>query len=135
MDAGLKRDLLGWVLSADGREELRSRVGGALEAASSSATADDTRTATELIEAGVGLIAQGMFRLGDRAGENNPQAAYDDGMAAVSTIRSMAFDFLKRAKIDELANKLYDKLNPKPNDRINVSKAECIRRAEKQLSK
>lgn len=55
----------------------------------------DDKTASQLIEEGVGLIAQGMYRKADR--EKNPQAAYEDGMAAVNVIRHMAFDFLKKS--------------------------------------
>jgi hypothetical protein len=63
-------------------------------------TADEQAdmTADQLIEEGVGLVARGMFRLGDKSGENKPQAAFDAGLAAVSTIRSMAFDFKRNAK-------------------------------------
>lgn len=57
----------------------------------------DGKTASELIEEGVGLIAKGIFRKGDKSGENNPRAAYDAGLAAVSVIRGMAFDFLRQA--------------------------------------
>jgi hypothetical protein len=52
---------------------------------------------SELIEAGVGLIARGMFRRGDKSGENDPQSAYKDGMSAVAVVRDMAFGFLKSA--------------------------------------
>ena len=58
---------------------------------------EDARSADQLIEEGVGLIAKGMFRLGDKSHEANPQAAYDAGMAVVSTVRGMSFDFLKIA--------------------------------------
>lgn len=58
---------------------------------------DEDRTPTDLIEQGVGLIAQGMFRKGDPSRGNDPRTAYDEGMAAVNTIRGLAFDFLKRA--------------------------------------
>jgi hypothetical protein len=54
------------------------------------------KTGEQLIEEGVGLVARGMFRRGDKGGENNPEAAYDSGMTAVSVIREMAFDFLRQ---------------------------------------
>lgn len=52
MDAGLKRDLMGWVLSglSIGTEELRRRLGGALEAASSSAADAEDKACAALIE-------------------------------------------------------------------------------------
>lgn len=54
MDEGLKRDLMGWVLSArampDGEQELRSRLGGALEAASSSAADAEDKACATLVE-------------------------------------------------------------------------------------
>ena len=67
-------------------------------------TEDQQRTATssELIEAGVGLIARGMFRKGDKSGEAQPREAYEDGMAAVSVIRDMAFNFLKISNAEKV---------------------------------
>lgn len=62
---------------------------------------DDTRTPSELIEQGVGLIAKGMFRRGSKQGEGRPKEAYEDGMTAVSVIREMAFNFLKQANRKE----------------------------------
>jgi len=50
------------------------------------------------IEDGVALIARAMFRKGDKGAGNDPQAAHDIGMAVVSTVRSMAFDFLRQAE-------------------------------------
>jgi hypothetical protein len=41
----------------------------------------------------------------------------------------------ERDRIDAMANDLYDKLNPKPFEQINVGKAECIRRVDKQIEK
>ena len=35
--------------------------------------------------------------------------------------------------VEQLALALYDQLNPQPDVKINVSKAECIRRARAQL--
>ncbi len=58
------------------------------------------RTADQLIEDGVGLIARGMFRMGATGEQNNPQKAYNAGMAAISTIREMAFEFLRKTKSD-----------------------------------
>lgn len=58
-------------------------------------TTRDDAGAAELIERGVGLIAQGMFRMGDPSGGNDPKAAQEAGFAAVSVIRGMALDFMK----------------------------------------
>lgn len=55
------------------------------------------KSPSQMIEEGVGLIARGMFRKGDRSHENDPQAAYEDGMAAVSVIRETALEFLRKA--------------------------------------
>ncbi len=60
-----------------------------------------TGTASQMIEDGVGLVARGLFRLGDKSGENNPQAAGDAGLTAVSVIREMALDFLRKANCKE----------------------------------
>jgi hypothetical protein len=37
--------------------------------------------------------------------------------------------------VEQLALQLYDKRNPRPDKKINVSKAECIRQARQQLEK
>jgi len=58
---------------------------------------NDDKSASKLIEQGVGLIAQGMFRTASKDGENDPKEAYERGMVAVSIIRDSAFDFLKQA--------------------------------------
>lgn len=52
-------------------------------------------TAEGMIEEGVALIARGLFRIGDASGRGDPAAAFTYGMVAVSTIRDMAFDFLR----------------------------------------
>ena len=44
-------------------------------------------------------------------------------------------DYGEREAIEREANALYDKLNPQPDVKINVSKVECLRRAEWKLSK
>ncbi|MGI9351832.1 MAG: hypothetical protein ACR2O3_09735 [Rhizobiaceae bacterium] len=54
------------------------------------------KTADEWIEEGVGLIARGMYRKAEQEGDR--QGAFDYGMAAVSTIRKMAFDFKPKSK-------------------------------------
>lgn len=54
------------------------------------------KTGEELVEMGVGLVARGMFRMGDKGSENNPKAAYDAGMAAINVIRELAFEFLRK---------------------------------------
>ena len=59
----------------------------------------DKASAEKLIEDGVGLVAQGMFRLGST--NNDPQAAYDAGMTVVSVVRDMAFDFARKAGVFE----------------------------------
>lgn len=41
---------------------------------------------------------------------------------------------LQSERIEKLALKLYDELNPRSDIQINVSKAECIRRATKLLN-
>ena len=46
----------------------------------------------------------------------------------------LALDRAHRKREDEKANELYAKLNPEPFVRINVSKAECIKRVRKGLS-
>lgn len=61
----------------------------------------DTRTPEELVEQGVGLIAQGMFRAGHSTSGNDPRAASELGLSAVSVIREMALDFLKRANAQQ----------------------------------
>ena len=58
----------------------------------------DERTPEQLIEYGVGLIAKGMFRMGSASKLGRPRDAHDSGMAAVSTIRGMALDFLRTAE-------------------------------------
>lgn len=39
----------------------------------------------------------------------------------------------EKAEIDRKADELYDKLNPRPHDVINVSKDECIRRVMREV--
>jgi hypothetical protein len=79
----------------------KGRFGGHEDKADMS---DDNKTPSDLIEEGVGLIAKGMFRRGDKSAENNPKAAYEDGMLAVGVIREMAFNFLRIAnKADKSA--------------------------------
>jgi hypothetical protein len=58
----------------------------------------DGKTGDQLVEDGIALIARGMFRVGHADGGNNPKEASDMGLAAVSVIREMALDFLKRAQ-------------------------------------
>ena len=57
------------------------------------------KTADQLIEEGVGLIAKGMFRMGHKDAGNDPKAASDAGMSAVSVIREMAFEFMRKAGV------------------------------------
>lgn len=54
-----------------------------------------TMTPDELIEEGLGLVARGMFRLGDRGHMNKPMEAYDKGMSVVSVVRDMAVNFYR----------------------------------------
>lgn len=63
----------------------------------------DDRTADQLIENGVALIAQGMFRKGSREGQGDPRGAFDSGMSAVSVIRELAFDFYRLAEKQKAA--------------------------------
>lgn len=39
----------------------------------------------------------------------------------------------QRRALDEEANRLYDKRNPRPHQRIRVSKEQCIREALRQI--
>ena len=39
----------------------------------------------------------------------------------------------QRSALDEEANRLYDKHNPRPHQRISVSKDQCIREALEQI--
>lgn len=41
----------------------------------------------------------------------------------------------EKREIDRKADELYDKLNPRPHDEINVSKNECIRRVLHELKR
>lgn len=38
-----------------------------------------------------------------------------------------------RLRIDEEANRIYDKYNPRPHQKISVKKDQCIREAKKRL--
>lgn len=56
-------------------------------------TITDETTGDELIEHGFGLIARGMFRIGED--EGNPGEAAGKGLSCASIIRDLAFDFAR----------------------------------------
>ena len=56
------------------------------------------KSGADLIEQGVGLIARGMYRMGDGDLGGDPQAASDAGFSAVSVIRGDALEFMRKAK-------------------------------------
>lgn len=58
----------------------------------------------EWIEKGLGLIALGMLKIGDEKFGNDPKLAYEYGMSAVSIIREMSFEFLKKVSSDDRAS-------------------------------
>lgn len=52
----------------------------------------------DIAELGVGLLARGIFRIGDSELENNPNEAFDVGLNATSIIRDLSFSFKKIAQ-------------------------------------
>lgn len=50
-------------------------------------------TGEEIVEIGVGLVARGIFRIGDSNHENNPTEAFYAGLNVASLFKELAYDF------------------------------------------